>query len=320
MFSTQAMLPETIDYTRINDIYDRFGPTPRLCIDYSFDLDMLVEHERKVNKVVSNVTAVQLEQLFKDAGSLDMDTVSHTICLISREQRDDMHSGVVVAPITSSIRSILVKQVRSIERAEQIRLYKLFAKVPGSRAVAGIFFEALAQRYLQEGTVLELIPMVRLKPGQKKKSDSADDEKKPQWYSSHLFLDNVSLEASRQEALEQVLTINIYPSETLEFTEDGPSHIIPDVFYVPEVTNHEALDSFLLLDGCLYIFQFTIGKNHGIKPGLIRFLEKCPGVPLMKDWRFLFVIEPILTLVCPQPWLLKMHELHLYSAVLLEDM
>ena len=115
MFSTQAMLPETIDYTRINDIYDRFGPTPRLCIDYSFDLDMLVEHERKVNKVVSNVTAVQLEQLFKDAGSLDMDTVSHTICLISREQRDDMHSGVVVAPITSSIRSILVKQVRSIE-------------------------------------------------------------------------------------------------------------------------------------------------------------------------------------------------------------
>jgi hypothetical protein len=33
-----------------------------------------------------------------------------------------------------------------------------------------------------------------------------------------------------------------------------------------------------LPNGCLYIFQFTI-KNHGIKPGLIRFLEKRPGVP-----------------------------------------
>ena len=179
-----------------------------------------------------------------------------------------------------------------------------------------MFFEALAQQDLQEGTVLKLIPMVRLKPGQKNKSDSTDDEKKSQWYSSHLSLDNVSLEASRQEVLEQVLTINIHPSETLEFTKDGPSHIVPDVFYVPEVTNHEALDSFLLLNGCLYIFRFTIGKNHSIKPGLIRSLEKCPGVPLMKDWRFLFVIEPNLTLVCPQPWLLKMCELHLYSAVL----
>jgi hypothetical protein len=133
LFSAQAILPETIDYTRINDIYDRFGPTPRLCIDYLFDVAMLVEHERKVNKMVSNVTAAQLEQLFKDAASLDMDAVSHKICLISREQRDDMHSDVVVAPITSFIRSIPVKEVRSLERAEQIRLYKRFAKVPDSR-------------------------------------------------------------------------------------------------------------------------------------------------------------------------------------------
>ena len=316
MFSAQALLPETIDYTRINDIYDRFGPTPCLCIDYFFNVAMLVEHKRKVNKVVSNVTAAQLEQLFKDAASLDMDAVSHKICLISREQRDDMHSDVVVAPITSLIRSILVKQVRSIERAERIRLYKLFAKVPDSRAVADMFFEALAQQDLQEGTVLKLIPMVRLKPGQKNKSDSTDDEKKSQWYSSHLSLDNVSLEASRQEVLEQVLTINIHPSETLEFTKDGPSHIVPDVFYVPEVTNHEVLDSFLLLNGCLYIFQFTLGKNHGIKSGLIRFLEKYPGVPPMEEWRFVFVIEPNLTLVCPQPWPLKMRGLHPYSAVL----
>ena len=149
MFSAQGMLPETIDYTRINDIYDRLGLTPRLCIEYL--VEMLVEHKREVNKVVSTVSAAQLEQLFKDAASLDMDAVSDNICLIGREQRDDMHSAVVVAPITSLIRLILVKQVPNIERAEQIRLYKLFSKVPDSRAVAGIFFEALAQQYLQEG-------------------------------------------------------------------------------------------------------------------------------------------------------------------------
>jgi len=68
--------------------------------------------------------------------------------------------------------------------------------------------------------------MVRLKPGRKKKSNSEDDEKKPQWFSSHPFLDNVLLEASRQEALEQVLMISIHPSETLEFTKDGPLRII----------------------------------------------------------------------------------------------
>jgi hypothetical protein len=209
----------------------------------------------------------------------------------------------------------LVDRVRNLQRAEQIHLYKLFAKVPGSRAIAGVFFEATAQRCLQEGVTLELIPMVKLEVAPKQNSDSRDAEVKPQWHSSHIRLDNVSLEASRLNALEQKLSIYFHPNQTLKFM-NRPLHIMPNVFYVPAVANHEALDSFLLLDGCLYIFQFTIGKKHDIKPGFIRFLENCPGIPSIKDWKFVFVIEPDMTLKCPQQWHLKLRQLHLYSAAL----
>jgi hypothetical protein len=184
-------------------------------------------------------------------------------------------------------------------------------KVPDSRAVAGIFFEAIGQRRLREETVLELIPMVKLDDRKGIKSDSADKEAMPQWHSGHMDLPDALLEA----AFKERILANVHPSQTLEFTDDGPSSVKSGIYYVPEATNHEALDSFLLLDEHLFIFQFTIGTHHGIKPGLIKFLKGRPGVPDMVKWRFVFVIPPNLIVKCPQPWLLELRQLQLYSAV-----
>jgi hypothetical protein len=73
--------------------------------------------------------------------------------------------------------------------------------------------------------------------------------------------------------------------------------------------------SFIMLDDYLLIFQFTIGKTHSIKPGLLRFFGRCKGIPPMPMWRFVFIIEPNLTLICPQPWRLDLRKLLPYSAV-----
>lgn len=271
------------------------------------DGEELAEYEEAVGKAISGVTSAQLEKLFKDAGSLSMNAVSHKICLVRREKRGDMHSRAVVAPITPSIQSRLANQFRNIKRDEKVRLYEYFARDPDARGTAGIFFEAIAQQDLQERIVLRLIPMVKL--------DQVRKGKSPQWYSSHGFLNNSKLEQFRQQALQQEMRIDANPSRTEEFPDDGPSSITSDVFYVPEATNHEALDSFILLNNHLFIFQFTIGQTHGIKPGLLRFFERCKGAPPMSEWRFVFIIEPNLTLTCPQPWHLDLRKLLPYSAV-----
>ncbi|KAF8630308.1 hypothetical protein AX15_003001 [Amanita polypyramis BW_CC] len=63
----------------------------------------------------------------------------------------------------------------------------------------------------------------------------------PRWYSSHIFPYNAILEAARQRALQERQSLNIPRGLPVgEYTDNGPSSII---------------------------FQFSIGKDHDIKPG-----------------------------------------------------
>jgi hypothetical protein len=266
------------------------------------------EYTEDLKKAISSTTTHEIKRLFEDAASLTMDAVSHKICLLSRENQDDVHSRAVVAPITPSIQTRLANQFRVLEQAERIRLYRHFAKVPDSRATAGIFFEAAGQRCLQDGMTLELIPMVRLSTSRK--------GTRSRWYSCQVVLRNASLDASRKKALQKCLHINVKPSQTLEYSDNGPSHLSSDILYIPELTNQVALDSFILLNGILHIFQFTIGSKHDIKPGLVDFFRKLPDIPSMDKWRFVFILPPNQTVICPEPSRVELRVLHPYSAVI----
>jgi hypothetical protein len=306
--SVLTLLPKHIDRVLINDTFDKLGPTARLCIEYlsgSLELRQLQQYKGDVDETINNLTGDQLWNLFRDATSLATNAMSHKIWLLSRKQQEDVGSRATVIPITPSIQSRLANRFRTLQWDEQICLYEHFARVPESRKMAGSFYEGIAQRRLQEGIDIDLVPMVKL---------DTSSEKMPQWHSSHMFLSNTPLEASRQRALGQQLKLRIYPTQTIEFTSN-PLPIVPGIFYVPEAPNHPAYGSFLLLDNHFIIFQFTIGFKHGIKPKLIHFLEKCAGIPPMEKWIFVFVIPPGLTLKCPQPRDLKLRALPLYSAV-----
>jgi hypothetical protein len=292
----------------INDAFDQFGPTARLCISYSqSDLD---EHERDVSEAIQNISLGQLKGLVTDAECLNMHSISHKICLVSRADRENVHSQPIITPITPSIQSRLANQFRNLEQDEQLRLYHQFLKAPDSRVTAGIFFEALGQRQLQDRIILELVPMVKLDNGRRKRL--------PQWHSSHVLLNNLVLENSRQQALSQSRKIDTKPSGTKAFTDNGPSSIVPNVFYIPEASNHEALNAFILFDGDLFIFkfQFTIGAKHGIKPGLLSFFKPYLNLPLISHWRFVFIIPHNLTLTCLQSWCLDLRGMPLFSAVI----
>ena len=311
--SVSTLSPDAI--RRVNDVFDQFGPIPRLCIDY-LDLDSdsdsdpdsnvrIAQYINDVQKAIASLKLSKLEQLIEDSSSLAMDEHSHKICLISREDRESVYSSAIVSPITSTIKSRLANHFQTLEHREQIRLYKHFSKVPDSRATAGIFFEAAGQRCLQHGVTLYLVPMVRLPP---RKRDS-------QWHTSHVILRNATLERSRQQALEQGQSLVIPKDlQIQEYAKDGPlSPITPNVIYVPELTNQVALDHFIFMNDLLYIFRFTIGKEHGIKPGLIDFVDKYPELPTMDNWRFVFIVPPEHELICPQP---QSQTLQPYSAVI----
>ena len=194
--------------------------------------------------------------------------------------------------------------VSKLDRQEQVRIYKRFTTTRDSRAVAGIAFEAVGHFRLHDGMSLELLPMVHLP---RSREDSL-----PQWYSSHLLLRNAGLEPLRQNALRCAFTIEVRPSETIEYGDDSPLSIESDAFYVPQITNQVAFDAFILLNGILYLIQFTVAESYDIKPGLKDFLTTCSNIPNIENWRFVFVIQPNQTLICRQPRLLDT----VYSTVL----
>jgi hypothetical protein len=123
IFSALTLSPESFDSTRINDTFDRLGPTARLCIELLSDLEDLEAYEHGVNEAISNVTSGQLEKLFRDALGLTMDVVSHKICLISRENRENVCSRAVVAPITNSMTCDSVPEPRSRRTNPPIQIF-----------------------------------------------------------------------------------------------------------------------------------------------------------------------------------------------------
>ena len=254
---------------------------------------------------LSKVTSNDLELLLSTAccGDLGIDSAFHKIALLSRESLDDVYSPRMAIPITSYIQSRLSNRFGNLERKELLRLYKTFAKVREGRKMAGIFFEALAQKALQEGITLELIPMVKL--------DEARNGG-PRWYSSHVFLTNSKLEKQRKVALSRQLKIDIDPIRTEEFADTKRLSLARNVIYVPKADNKVALNSFIWLNEELFIF-ITMAEND-IKRGLLDFFNEYV-VPFPSSWNFLFIIEPKQQLVCPQPQNTTLRELGMYSAV-----
>src|SRR5271154_7131868 len=159
--SASMLSPDTNLIESVNRVFDELGPTPRLCIDYLYSVDQrgkLKRHRRDVQDAISTLTTSELERLLQDADSLTMNAVSDKICLISRQDKEDVYSEPIVSPITSFIKSRLANRFRKLERAEQIRLYKYLSMAPGTRGAAGVFFEAAGQGCLQDGITLELLP------------------------------------------------------------------------------------------------------------------------------------------------------------------
>jgi len=160
---------------------------------------------------------------------------------------------------------------------------QMFSRVPESRPVAGILFEARAQSQLLNGGTLNLMRMV------KRTGSSPSGQRQPQWHSSHNLLCNATLDTLRE--MEPEIPLTIHPNDWREYSDNGLSSIEPNVMYIPQLSNQKAFDSFILVDGILHLFQFTIASNHAINHGLIGVGEKYGFPQDMTRWHFTFVID-----------------------------
>jgi hypothetical protein len=111
------LLPNA-DVEAVLEIFETLGPTPRLCIELASEPERLQVYKDQLNRVISGIIAADLEKLANDVSRLTMDTVSHKVCLIRRRDRNNVRSGPVVSPITDSIKSQLLNQLRNLQQAE----------------------------------------------------------------------------------------------------------------------------------------------------------------------------------------------------------
>jgi hypothetical protein len=224
---------------------------------------------------------------------MTLDAVSHTIVLVRRMEIDNLQTASV-EPSSISIQSQLQKKLRELVPDEQIRLYTYTASVRGTRGFAALLFESLAQSKLRETVALKLIPIVKRASDEGESTNSGQGRKRkvlPRWHSNHMA--DSSLQPGQ-------CLINLEPSRVAEYPGSKLDNITPGIFYVPELTNQVAFDSFIMDAEYLYILQFTIGTVHSIKKGIVPFFfaVRAPG----KDEVALCVCYPQwLGISCPQP-------------------
>ncbi|KAH8976722.1 hypothetical protein EDB86DRAFT_3057817 [Lactarius hatsudake] len=295
---------------RIDEMYYQYGPTPRICLSFVRNELLFAAYESRHVSALSELSLQKLHDMASEKVIFNMDVEFHTLILVTRLPmgRDDIKKFAYgrVEPITHMIKLKLRNQLRKETRAARIKLYKSLANVKGTKRVAGVVYESLAQDMLEKKIALKLVPMVKRELGK-----SGRRLKFPRWHSDHGDGANRSL----------VRPIDITPAETFVYPVSGLDHPIKDgVYYAPEADNQVVFDSFIMAEGKLYIFQFTVGSDHPLKKGIVPFFSnQVPGAPPRAEWHFVFVVPPSVSEIYCSPKLQdddELAEMKLFSAVL----
>jgi hypothetical protein len=219
-----------------------------------------------------------------------MDQFSHEICIIRRSNHNKMHS-YTVDPATDFVHRQLRIQLRKLKENEVLDLFRQFSRVPNG-GMTGLLFEAHFQKIFAKSVDIDAKPMFR------------SPAKNSRWHSTFGdFSAHPSLRKAHGKVTHSSLPLCITPVGTTEYAIKGPDEqyvIKEDWYYIPLADNEEAIDSLILHDGYLYLFQFTTSSSHDIKPGLQDFLSRFAGLQPHYHWRFIFIIpDNLRSFSCP---------------------
>ena len=296
-----------VPLSAIDAIYNKFGPTPRLCFETE---DMLIKYEKSQNQALRKLSLDYLENV-AIREHLAWDAVSHKIYMMRRPTIDVDTVSMEIEFISPFIAS---KVMWALKRHELVRLFNRYHAVPSTRKMSGDVFEAYCHLIFSTNIELDFVPMVRIggQPTVRKK-------KKHRWHSSHTKFSqsaqSTTLEVLCKCALTHCDSLHHAPSRVVEcLSNEIKRGIETNVYYIPIKMNEPGINSILLHDGILYLFQMSVSDTHGISDKLWTFLRSLKGIPPKENWRFIFVKRPGNALACPVPQSDDLLDLALYSA------
>jgi len=249
---------------RAKDAFKNYGPTARICINFVKSPNLLRQYENDLHNTALDLTADRLRHFVQKGKELDLDAESHTLFIVRRNEAEDLENEYL-APISANAETCLMIIIDTLQRLERINLYRDFASVPPTRAVAGLLYESLGHTRLQEGIELKLKPMRK--------------EGKLRTYLHW-----------KTEGVEQTGNSVTFPANAAVIYGGTPASIEPNRLYVPNARNQVAFDSFFMLDQTLYLFQLTVANDHDIKEGIKDYLSGLLRMlPPEANWRFVFI-------------------------------
>src|ERR1700761_932067 len=181
--------------------------------------------------------------------------------------------------MTKLVGDAISLQYKQLGHQQQIIFYKLFGNLPSVGGMASYLFAVHCHsRFASEISLrlhrMVLVPKATLTSSHQNNLDHAAGSN--QWHSSHVSLDNRKLETVREAILCQAQSITINPLTVVPIHIDkinSRPKLTSGTYYMLRKKNREAIDSFILDEGFLYIFQFTRGGKHDIKEDLLSFFH-----------------------------------------------
>ena len=134
------------DSETIDDIYDQFGPTPRLCILKPLNDHQLEEYKNNTRIALENLTLQSLQELIRNTEELKMDKVSHKLCLISRKKLHNVRSSFCVTPITAHMQLRLAIHMQTQDSQQLVEM----CQDPFLEHLSRYLFESISHLYFQK--------------------------------------------------------------------------------------------------------------------------------------------------------------------------
>jgi len=297
--------------TTVDEIFDELGPTPRLCFGNTIWLPL---HRTGLEAALDGLTLGFLEKIPSLSRTLALDAVSHKMYMLKRRLTDTAVYSVdlEIMPITPSVASKIAARMRTLQRYELVDLFNRYHAMPSTKIMSGKVFESYWHLVFSKKITFDFVPMVRM-------GGPTTDRRKTEikWHSSHTEFPKEfeALEAQRHVASSRTESLNIVPSRHEDYSTGKQLHVEAGVYYIPLETNQVGIDSFILKNDILYLFQMTTAIKHDINDKLAPFIRSLTGVSSKEsDWCFIFIKPPRHILTCPVPYDSSLRKVVLCSA------
>jgi hypothetical protein len=191
----------------------------------AFEPRELSLYVHSTEQALKQLSLESLQHLIHNTAHLDMDEISHKLCLLRREDTHQIHYPIRITPITPHIQSKLVIVLRDRDSRQQMKLYRKLAALSSNvRGMTSSIFEAFCLQRFKKQIVIDCVPMVRL--------DGDGRERKRRWRTNYRPFTSKTLEEIRQAALDNSFTLDVRPRNTCKYSDKDfrKLHPRPDIY------------------------------------------------------------------------------------------